>query len=96
MTIFGINFTTKKELNEELAQMKEVFPFMLGQTVYDVQLKNDKGRYTKTRPAREYSTISEVIVDTRNYFSLVERFKRNDVFTEYEDAVVYLDLVCTK
>jgi hypothetical protein len=96
MNIFGINFITKKELKKELTQMKEVFPFSLGQTVYDVQLKNDKGRYTKTRPSREYSTISEVVVDTRNYFSLVERFKRNDVFTEYEDAVVYLDLVCTK
>ena len=45
MKIFGIKFTTKKELkaniaelNSQMSAMKEVFPFAMGQTVYDVQL----------------------------------------------------------
>ena len=93
MGIFG---TSKKELRTELEIMKDMFPFMLGQTVYDVALKNDKGRYTKTNPSAEYSTITETVVDEKNYFSLVKRYRRNDVFVEYDDAVDYLGTVCTK
>ncbi len=91
MNIFG---TPKKALKNELDTMKEMFPFMLGQAVYDVALKNDKGRYTKTKPSIEYSTITEVIVDEKNYFSLVKRFRRNDVFLNQAEAETYLKSIC--
>ena len=89
-----MKFITKRTVQKELAAMKEMFPFMLGQNVYDVALKNDKGRYTKTKPSIEYSTITEVIVDEKNYFSLVKRFRRNDVFLSQTEAETYLKSIC--
>lgn len=115
MKIFGINFTTKKDLKKELADKKETilelrcdvealaaelgcmrasFPFDLGQTVYDVALRNDKGRYTKTNPSYEQSTITEVEVNEKNYFGLKKRFENNDVFFSNEEAEEYLKTVC--
>lgn len=108
MKIFGFEFTTKKELRrtiaamttemeayeDELAYMSEAFPFVLGQVVYDVTLKNAQGKYTKTKPARTHSTITEVEVDEKNYFKLVERYRRNDVFTEAAEAEEYLESIC--
>ncbi len=115
MKIFGINFTTKKDLKKELADKKETilelrcdveafgaelacmrksFPFDMGQTVYDVALRNDKGRYTKTNPSYEHSTITEVVVDEKNYFVLVKRLSRKDVFFSNEEAEEYLKTVC--
>ena len=112
MKIFGREFTTKKELKKEVAElknaltealgwrdralvdlcdMKRTFPFALGQTVYDVQLRNDKGRYAKKNISLEHSRINEVVVDTKNYFNLVERYERNDVFTDYESARAFLE-----
>ena len=89
-----MKFTTKKTLKNELAVMKEMFPFVLGQTVYDVSLKNSKGRYTKTKPCLEYSTITAVVVDEKNYFNLVARLKRNDVFFSFATAEEYLKAIC--
>ena len=74
--------------------MKEVFPLTIGQIVYDIALKDDKGRYTKTEPSSEHSIINEVVVDEKNYFSLVDRLKRSDVFIDRSDAEIYLDFVC--
>lgn len=101
MKIFGISFTTKKELKQkvldlsrECETLREFFPFTLGQTVYDVALKNELGRYTKTKPSREHSLITAVIVSEKNYFSLVKRFYNNDVFFTEEDAKSFLDEIC--
>ena len=108
MKIFGITFNTKKELRQtlselydelavckdELTYMQDTFPFDLGQVVYDVALKNDKGRYTKTSPSIEHSTITEVTVDEKNYFRLVNRFNQNDVFFTQEEAEEYLKSIC--
>lgn len=108
MKIFGINFTTKKELREQVADlMSEVeylteelnylentFPFDLGDVVYDVALRNDKGRYTKTDPSLEQSTITEITVDEKNYFSLVKRHERNDIFFTRAAAMEYLKSIC--
>jgi hypothetical protein len=108
MKIFGINFTTKKELKKQVAELKteneilyaeldgvaEDFPFDMGQKVYDVALKNAQGRYTKTKPSREHCTITEVEVNEKNYFGLVKRLNNNDVFFNQEDAESYLDHVC--
>lgn len=101
MKIFGINFITKKELKNIIAclsaereALKEMFPFILGQTVYDVAFRNAAGRYTKTNPSFGHSTITAVTVDEKNYFSLVKRYKRNDVFFSAEAAEAYLKSVC--
>lgn len=110
MKIFGINFTTKKDLlktisvleedleaaEDELEDLHEEFPFFIGQVVYDVALKNAQGRYTRTKPSREHSTITEVEVTEKNYFGLVNRFNRKDVFFDRDTAEAYLDSVCDK
>ena len=101
MKLFGIEFITKKDLEtkinavtKECESLKETFPFVLGQIVYDVSLKNEKGKYTKTKPSFEHSIITEVIVTEKNYFSLVARLKRNDVFFTYRAAKEYLTSIC--
>lgn len=101
MKIFGIEFKTRKELKAEIVALMdeletkiEAFPFDLGQTVYDVQLRNEKGRYAKKNASLEHSRINEVVVDDKNYFGLVERYKKNDVFCSYEMARAYLESVC--
>jgi hypothetical protein len=81
-------------LNDEFMDLREQFPFDLGQVVYDVALKNAQGKYTKTKPSFEHSTITEVTVDEKNYFKLVARFNRNDVFYFREDAEDYLKSIC--
>jgi hypothetical protein len=108
MNIFGFEFTTKKELKaenvelmsdieqllDELQDMRETFPFYIGQVVYDVALKNAQGRYTKMHPHIDYCTITEVEVNEKNYFSLVKRFRNHDVFDNRETAEEYLKSVC--
>ena len=108
MKIFGINFVTKKELKEqvfdlglsvkelegELAQMQERYPLDMGQVVYDVALKNAQGKYTKTKPSLAHCTITEVVVDEKNYFKLVKRMRSNDVFASEAAANKYLETIC--
>lgn len=81
---------------DEMDKFRAAYPFQIGQTVYDVQLRNEKGRYTKTNPVCEYSKVNEVVVDKKNYFNLVERMKAKDVFTSYEAAIERLHEVCVK
>ena len=83
-----------KELEGELAQMQEKYPFEMGDTVYDVALKNAQGKFTKTRPSLEHCTITPVVVDAKNYFKLVERYRRNDVFESERDAKEHLESIC--
>lgn len=108
MKIFRKFFMTKKEmrakildlkvelqdLKYEYYHLKYMFPFELGDVVYDIQLRDNKGRYTKDSPSIEYSKINSVIVDENNYFSLVERHKKSDVFKTYDAAEVYLKVIC--
>lgn len=108
MKIFGINFVTKKELKNEnfelqmsvkelegeLAQMQEKYPLELGETVYDVALKNAQGKYTKTKPSIEHCTVTPVTVDEKNYFKLVARMRNNDVFLSEAAAKAYLESIC--
>lgn len=82
------------DLTEDLYDMVDAFPFYMGQTVYDVALKNAQGRYTKTKPSREHCTITEVEVNEKNYFGLKKRLMNNDVFYEREEAEEYLESVC--
>jgi hypothetical protein len=85
---------TVKELEGELTQMQEKYPLDLGQTVYDVALKNAQGRYTKTKPSLEHCTITEVVVDEKNYFKLVKRMANEDVFVSEASAKAYLESIC--
>ena len=81
-------------LAEKIQDLRICFPFDIGQTVYDIQLKSAKGRYTKTRPSREHSSINEVVVDENNYFGLVTRYRRLDVFIDKQAAEDYLNEIC--
>lgn len=101
MKIFGKKFVTKKQLKEKVAALEaantgmlETFPFKLGQVVYDLQLKNESGRYTKKNASMEHSVINEVVVSEKNYFSLVTRYRKHDVFMTYADADSHLASVC--
>lgn len=108
MKIFGITFETRKELKEqifelnlsnkelegELAQMQDKYPLDIGQIVYDIALKNAQGKFTKTKPSLEYSTITEVVVDEKNYFKLVARMRNKDVFMSETSAKAYLESIC--
>ena len=108
MKIFGITFETKKELKEqildlqmtvkelegEVAMRDEKYPLELGETVYDVALKNAQGKYTKTKPSLEHCTITPVTVDEKNYFKLVARMRNNDVFLSEAAAKKYLETIC--
>jgi hypothetical protein len=108
MKIFGLHITTEKKYQKVITELQtkldedekvleaafEEFPLVLGQKVYDIALKNDKGRYTKLNPSLEYCTITEVTVDEKNYFNLVKRFIRNDVFFTREEAEEFLKSVC--
>jgi len=82
-----------EETKTEVEMLDTLFPFALGQTVYDVQLRNEKGRYAKKNVSLEHSLINEVVVDEKNYFGLVERYKRNDVFLSYKGARAFLESV---
>ena len=86
--------TINEELADKVEDMLAKYPFELGQVVYDVQLRNDKGRYTKKNPSREHSVVNEVTVDKKNYFNLVDRYKSKDVFATRVMATKYLDELC--
>ena len=115
MKIFGITFETKRELRQQISELRDLllecsdyvddleyeldcmqgtYPFDLGMTVYDIQLRGENGRYTKTKPSLAHSIINEVIVDEKNYFKLRKRMEKNDVFMLREKAEAYLEKVC--
>ena len=103
MKIFGKEFLTKNDLKntvaaleQELCTMKEAFPFELGQEVFDIQLRDETGKYTKKNASLEHSRINPVTVGESNYFSLVKRYKENDVFSDLKDATEFLNTVCAK
>ena len=110
MNIFGLHITTEKKYNKMITELQakidednkvmeaafEEFPLVLGQTVYDIALKNASGRYTKLKPSIEHSTVTPVEVNEKNYFSLVKRFRRNDVFFTQNEAEEYLKSICNQ
>ena len=108
MKIFGTDFDTKKglkqtidrlraevlELEDALYRKEDMFPFYLGQTVYEIAFKNEKGRYTKKDPSFEHSEITEIEVTEKNYFKLVKRYENDDVFCSRDGAELYLEYIC--
>ena len=87
---------TNNDLSNEIIEMKSKYPFEMGQTVYDLQLRSSKGRFTKTKASREHSLINEVVVDKKNYFNLVDRYASKDVFKDRVEAEKYLESVCVE
>lgn len=82
-----------EEMGLKLEDMLKTYPLTLGTTVYDLQLRGENGRYTRTKASREHSVINEIVVDKKNYFKLVDRLGY-DVFTSLEAANEYLDKIC--
>lgn len=89
-----------RKYNEDIAElcgdMRSRFPFDIGQTVYDIQLRGENGRYTRTKASREHSLINEIVVTSRNYFKLKLRMLKHDVFKTRDEAENYLDNVCIR
>ena len=87
-------YSEYESAKHELIAMKNAFPFTLGQTVYDVQLRNEQGRYATKNASLEHSRINEVVVNKQNYFGLVDRYHRNDVFFDYDAAKAFIEEIC--
>lgn len=92
--------TQIRKYNNDIADayrdMRSRFPFDIGQTVYDIQLRGENGRYTRTKASREHSLINEVVVTNKNYFKLKTRMLKHDVFLTFDHAKEHLDEVCVK
>lgn len=89
-----------RKYNEDIADayelMKTIYPLDIGATMYDVQLRGEDGKYTRTKASREHSLINEVEVTEANYFKLKKRMLKKDVFYTLDQAKKYLDEVCVK
>ena len=87
-----------RKYNEDIAneyeKIRTYYPLDLSATMYDVQLRSEDGKYTRTKASREHSLINEVIVTEANYFKLKKRMLKNDVFFRKEDAEKYLTDIC--
>ena len=92
--------TQIRKYNEDIADayelMKTIYPLDIGATMYDVQLRSEDGKYTRTKASREHSLINEVEVTEANYFKLKKRMLKEDVFYTYDQAIKHLDEVCVK
>lgn len=84
----------RDHIQERTNYLVECFPLELGATVYVLELRNSKGRFTKSKACKEHSSISEVVVDTKNYFKLVERYRDGEAFTVRTAAECQLTALC--
>ena len=89
-----------RKYNEDIAneyeKIRTCYPLDLGATMYDVQLRGEDGKYTRTKASREHSLINEVLVTEANYFKLKRRMLKEDVFYTLDQAKKHLDEVCVK
>lgn len=92
--------TQIRKYNEDIANayelMKTLYPLDIGATMYDVQLRGEDGKYTRTKASREHSLINEVLVTEANYFKLKKRMLKKDVFYTLDHAKKHLDEICVK
>lgn len=82
------------ELADKVESMLNMYPFNVDDVVYELVLKNNKGRFTKTKPSKEYSSIEEVKVTRKNYFNLVDKHNAEFVFTTLNAAEHKLNNIC--
>ena len=78
----------------ELTDYQKKYPLVIGETVYELKRKDSSGKFTKKNVSKEHSTIEPITVTKKNYFGLVDRFLKLDVFVSEDDAIEYLDEIC--
>ena len=83
-------------VDTKLIALRSSFPFDIGQTVYDIQLRGEDGKYTRTKASRDHSLINEVEVTEANYFKLKKRMLKEDLFFTLDHAKKHLDEICVK
>lgn len=81
------------ELNAVVTKYKVNYPFNVGDTVYQIQLRSKRGRFTKGKASRAHSTVVPVVVDKKNYFKLRDVFGL-EVFDSEDKANTCLDGLC--
>lgn len=89
----------KKQVEDtfaELEKSKKLFKVGVGETVYDITLKDKNGKFTLKRPCLETSTIKAVEVTEGNFFDIIRRIERKDVFHDEERARKHLEKLCEK
>ena len=82
------------DLEDAFEDLAAQFPFPLGYTVYEVQLKNKNGKFTTAKPSKERSVIIPTVVTEKDYFRLAKKYE-NGVFLELDEAEAYLDEICS-
>lgn len=94
---------TKDEVisyNNQIADAYEditkMFPLRLGEVVYEIQLRDSTGKYTKNKPNYGCSSIVEVVVTTKNYFKLVDKLKEGLISKSHGRAETNLKNSCFK
>lgn len=89
----------KKQVEDtftELEKSKKLFKVGVGETVYDITLKDKNGKFTLKRPCLETSTIKAVEVTEGNFFDIIRRIEKKDVFHDKERAKKHLEKLCEK
>ena len=89
----------KKQVEDtfaELEKSKKLFKVGVGETVYDITLKDKNGKFTLKRPCLETSTIKAVEVTEGNFFDIIRRIEKKDVFHDEERARKHLEKLCEK
>ncbi len=89
----------KKQVEDtfaELEKSKKLFKVGVGETVYDITLKDKNGKFTLKRPCLETSTIKAVEVTEGNFFDIIRRIEKKDVFHDKERARKHLEKLCEK
>lgn len=89
----------KKQVEDtfaELEKSKKLFKVGVGETVYDITLKDKNGKFTLKRPCLETSTIKAVEVTEGNFFDIIRRIEKKDVFHDEGRARKHLEKLCEK
>lgn len=89
----------KKQVEDtfaELEKSKKLFKVGVGETVYDITLKDKNGKFTLKSPCLETSTIKAVEVTEGNFFDIIRRIEKKDVFLDEGRARKHLEMLCEK
>ena len=87
----------KKRVAETLAELeksKKLFKVGVGDVVYDITLKDKEGKFTTEKPCLETSTVKPVKVTESNFFDIIRRIEKKDVFFDEERAKKHVRKLC--
>lgn len=79
---------------ETLAKQKRLFPVGIGDVVYDITLKDKEGKFTTEKPCLETSAVKPVKVTEGNFFDIIRRIEKKDVFFDEERAKKHVRKLC--